>query len=49
VHGVGRIGETGVDEWTTAVAKFPGDIIAQVTTAVRMSPENVVRIFGSEG
>ena len=49
VHAVGHLGETGVDEWTVADLKFPGDILAQCCTAVRFSPENVVRIFGTEG
>jgi len=49
VKGVGHLGETGVDEWTTAVLKFPGDILAQVTTCVVINQENVVRIFGTTG
>jgi len=49
VTAVGRLGETGIDEWTVASAKFPGDILAQLCTAVRLTPENVVRIFGTEG
>lgn len=49
VKSVGHIGETGVDEYTSAVMKFPGDIIAQVSTGVRINQENVVRIFGTEG
>ena len=49
VTAVGHLGETGIDEWTVASAKFPGDILAQLCTAVRLTPENVVRIFGTEG
>jgi len=49
VKAVGRVGETGVDEWAAAVLRFPGDIIAQVATGVRLSQANVVQIFGSEG
>ena len=49
VKGFGHLGETGVDEYTSAVMLFPGDIIAQVSTAVTLTPENVVRIFGSSG
>ena len=40
---------TGVDEWAVAVLKFPGDIVAQVSTGVRVKQDNCVRIFGSEG
>jgi predicted dehydrogenase/aryl-alcohol dehydrogenase-like predicted oxidoreductase len=49
VRAVGHLGETGVDEWSAAVLRFPGDIVAEVATGVRVGLENVVRIFGSEG
>ena len=49
VKATGHIGESGVDEYTIAVLRFPGDIIAQVSTGVGLNQENVVRIFGSEG
>ncbi len=48
VRAVGRLGTTGVDEWS-AVLRFPGDVIAQVSAGVAVEAENVVRIFGSEG
>jgi aryl-alcohol dehydrogenase-like predicted oxidoreductase len=38
-----------VDEWAAAVLKFPGEIVAQVSTSVAVNQENVLRIFGSEG
>ena len=43
------IPETGVDGWAIGTLKFPGDIVAQVATAVQCNLENVVRVFGSEG
>jgi predicted dehydrogenase len=46
---VAHLGTTGVDEWSAAVARFPGDIIAQLSTGVRLEQENAVRIFGSHG
>ena len=49
VRGFGHIGETGVDEYAIGILKFPGDILAQVATGVRLNQENVVRIFGTEG
>ena len=49
VKGVGHLGQTGVDEWATAVLKFPGEIIAQVATGITVNQENVARIFGSTG
>ncbi len=49
LKGCGHTGSTGVDEWAVAVAKFPGDILAQLSTGVGLAQENVVRIFGSKG
>jgi len=49
VQAVGRLGQTGVDEWTAAVLKFPGDIVAECGTAVRLTMDNTVRIFGTDG
>jgi predicted dehydrogenase/aryl-alcohol dehydrogenase-like predicted oxidoreductase len=49
VKGAGRLGVTGVDEWAVAVLKFPGDILATLSTGISVGQENVVRIFGSEG
>jgi predicted dehydrogenase/aryl-alcohol dehydrogenase-like predicted oxidoreductase len=49
VLGRGHIGATGVDDWAAATLRFPGDILAQLSTGVRLNQENVVRIFGSEG
>lgn len=49
VRAAGHLGETGIDEWVVGTLKFPGDIVAQVATGVRVGQENVVRIFGSEG
>lgn len=49
VRASGHLGSTGVDEWTSAILKFPGDIIAQVSTSVSVNLENCVRIFGSDG
>ena len=46
---VGHLGESGVDEWTSAVAKFDGDIVAQLATGVRCNLENAVRIYGERG
>ncbi len=49
VKGCGRLGESGIDEWAIASLQFPGDIVAQVSTAVRLRQDNFVRVFGSEG
>ncbi|MCY3019381.1 MAG: aldo/keto reductase [Planctomycetota bacterium] len=49
LRGAGHLGSTGVDEYAVAVAKYPGDIVAQLATGVRLNQDNTVRIFGSEG
>ena len=49
VKGSGRVGETGVDEWAAGILKFPGDIVAQISCGVRITQENVLRVFGTEG
>jgi predicted dehydrogenase len=50
VHAVGHVGQSSrVDEYTVAICKFPGEILATLATAVHLLQDNVVRIFGSEG
>jgi predicted dehydrogenase/aryl-alcohol dehydrogenase-like predicted oxidoreductase len=49
VKGCGHLGITGVDEWAIASVRFPGDIVAQLSTGVAIAQENVVRIFGTKG
>ena len=49
VKAAGFVGETGVDEYTSAVLTFEGDIIANVTTSVSLDQNNEVRIFGTGG
>ena len=49
LQAAGHLGATGVDDYTAAVASFPGDIVAQLATGVRVTQENVVRIYGEEG
>ena len=49
VKAVGHVGETDVDEYAAALLQFPGGIVAQVTTSVRLGLENEVVIYGSEG
>lgn len=49
VTAAGHVGETGVDEYTVATLTFPGDIVAQLWTGVRVNGENVVRVFGTKG
>lgn len=49
VKGLGQIGETGVDELALAILQFPGGMLAQLSSGVRLAQENVVRIWGEEG
>jgi len=49
VTAVGQVGETGVDEWTVATLFFDSGMTAQVSTGVRLSDENRVRVLGSKG
>ncbi len=49
LKGTGHLCATGVDEYAVAVAKFPGEIVAQLSTGVGVAQDNAVRIFGTEG
>lgn len=49
LKGTGFLGQTGIDEYAVAVAKFSGEIVATLSTGVGVNQENVVRIYGSEG
>ncbi len=49
VNATGWLGETGVDMVATASLKFPGNIIAQLTTGVHLSHDNSAKIFGTKG
>src|SRR6267154_434370 len=40
---------SGVDTWATASLKFPGDILAALTTSVEVQPRNTLHIYGSQG
>lgn len=47
--GAGVVGPTGADHYASACLRFPGDIVANLSTGVAVQQENVVRIFGSRG
>ncbi len=50
LQALGHVGESSrVDEYTSAVLEFPGQIVASLSTAVQLWFDNSVRIFGSEG
>ena len=49
VAGFATLGETGVDRWASGLLEFPSGLIARVSTAVSLSLDNTVSIFGSKG
>ena len=49
VSGAARLGSSGVDEWASAVLKFPNDIVAEVSCSIMAQQDNVLRIIGSQG
>ena len=49
VSGTAYLGKTGVDEWASAILKFPGGIIAEISCSVSLNQENVLRVVGTKG
>ena len=49
VVGTGHVGETLVDEYAVAALSFPGGIIAELFTGVRVNGGSTLRIYGTEG
>jgi predicted dehydrogenase/aryl-alcohol dehydrogenase-like predicted oxidoreductase len=49
IDGQGHLGETGVDEWAVASLEFPGNVVAQLRTGVRLNADNDATIYGTDG
>jgi len=49
VKAVGHIGISGVDEWTSALLRFPGGITADLSCSVTVRQENVLHVMGTTG
>ncbi len=49
IKAVGHLGDTGVDEYTSAVAKFPGGITARLSCGVALEEPIAVAIAGDSG
>ena len=49
VAGTAHLGKEGTDEWSAAVLEFENGILAQVSCAVFVNLENVLRIMGTTG
>lgn len=47
---VGHIGENSrVDEWTTAVLKFPNDVLANLSCGTQVNIDSTLRVWGDAG
>ena len=49
VTGTAHLGKEGTDEWSAAVLEFDNGILAQVSCAVYVQLDNVLRIMGANG
>ncbi|WP_404401150.1 aldo/keto reductase [Pelagibacterium halotolerans] len=49
VSGSGHLGQSGVDEWASAVLKFENGIVAEVSCSVSLNQDNILRILGTTG
>ncbi len=49
VVGAAHLGESGVDEWASALLHFPGGIVAEVSCSISLKQDNVLRILGTKG
>jgi len=49
IEGRGRIGMSGVDEWSQATLKSPGGITAELLCSVRFAEETRARVLGTKG
>ncbi|MDF3154090.1 aldo/keto reductase [Mesorhizobium sp. XAP10] len=49
VVGTAHLGQSGVDEWASALLHFPGGIVAEVSCSISLSQDNVLRILGTRG
>jgi predicted dehydrogenase/aryl-alcohol dehydrogenase-like predicted oxidoreductase len=48
IKALAKIGATGIDEYTSAVLRFPGDILALCSTGVKLNGGGSVRIVGTQ-
>jgi len=49
VTGAANLGQSGVDEWASAVLKFENGIVAEVSCSIMAQQDNTLRIIGSKG
>lgn len=49
VKAVAHFGPSGVEEWTSALLRFPGGITADLSCSVTVRQDNVLHVMGSTG
>jgi len=49
VSGAAHLGQTGVDEWASALLKFPNGIVAEVSCSIMAEQDNTLRVIGARG
>ncbi|RUY98570.1 MULTISPECIES: aldo/keto reductase [unclassified Mesorhizobium] len=49
VVGTAHLGQSGVDEWASALLHFPDGIVAEVSCSISLNQDNVLRILGTRG
>ncbi|MER8573084.1 aldo/keto reductase [Mesorhizobium sp. M1338] len=49
VVGTAHLGQSGVDEWASALLHFSGGIVAEVSCSISLNQDNVLRILGTKG
>ena len=49
VVGAAHLGQSGVDEWASALLHFPGGIVTEVSCSISLAQDNVLRILGTKG
>lgn len=49
VVGTAHLGQSGVDEWASALLHFPDGIVAEVSCSISLNQDNVLRILGTKG
>jgi predicted dehydrogenase/aryl-alcohol dehydrogenase-like predicted oxidoreductase len=45
----GKLGRTGVDEWTAALLRFDNGVSAQVATSLSVTLDNTLTVYGAAG
>lgn len=49
VVGAAHLGQSGVDEWASALLHFAGGVVAEVSCSISLNQDNVLRILGTKG